>query len=310
MVVGASKEKRDPDVAPLRLAFARAAGAAAIRRGHSLVGGCRTTLDQAAAEGAAAAARAAGLDPRDVIRSWISRSTTPIHEIGDVIRSELVDWYRIPHGLAFPEAIRNCDAVILVGGGDGTMAAATWARFAGKPLLPVAALGHAAEEIFRTEMTRFEKEYSSRVSVQDYQTLNRYLRTDDEGEVEALAHAVVALADDPQLADAYDTYQQTCEAHGLSAQRVSENTSEGKRLVPEVTGAIRRAAFIIADVSVQSPNVFYELGYAHALGKRVIVTAKSGTVLPFDIFDVPTIFWSSQKELREELSLQIRGPRR
>jgi nucleoside 2-deoxyribosyltransferase len=34
--------------------------------------------------------------------------------------------------------------------------------------------------------------------------------------------------------------------------------------------------------------VFYELGYADGLGKKVVVTAKDGTEPPFDISDVPT----------------------
>jgi hypothetical protein len=38
-----------------------------------------------------------------------------------------------------------------------------------------------------------------------------------------------------------------------------------------------------------------------ALGKGVITTAYKGTQLPFDIFDVPTLYWNSQRALREEL---------
>jgi nucleoside 2-deoxyribosyltransferase len=53
--------------------------------------------------------------------------------------------------------------------------------------------------------------------------------------------------------------------------------------------------------------VYYELGWAQALGKPVIVTAKEGTVLPFDIFDVPAIFGDSQKSLRDALKAKIQN---
>ena len=64
---------------------------------------------------------------------------------------------------------------------------------------------------------------------------------------------------------------------------------------------------MIADVSDLSPNVFYELGYAKALGKDVIVTAKKGTQLPFDIGDIPAIFWEIQEDLKEGLRKYFKG---
>ena len=35
------------------------------------------------------------------------------------------------------------------------------------------------------------------------------------------------------------------------------------------------------------------------------MTAKKGTDLPFDVQDVPTIFWESQKKLKEDLKARI-----
>ena len=54
-------------------------------------------------------------------------------------------------------------------------------------------------------------------------------------------------------------------------------------------------------MSEWSPNVYYEVGFARALGKDVIMTARKGTQLPFDVGDVPTIFWEDQTDLRESL---------
>ena len=77
------------------------------------------------------------------------------------------------------------------------------------------------------------------------------------------------------------------------------NPLQGRRFVRSV--GIQKSAFVIADVSKLSANVFYELGYTRALGKKVILTAKKRTELPFDVGDVPTIFWVNRGELKDRL---------
>src|SRR5581483_385548 len=43
-----------------------------------------------------------------------------------------------------------------------------------------------------------------------------------------------------------------------------------ERIVDAIYTQIARAQFIVADTTGKNPNVFYEIGYAHALGKKVI----------------------------------------
>ena len=62
---------------------------------------------------------------------------------------------------------------------------------------------------------------------------------------------------------------------------------------------------MIADVTEIKPNVFYEIGFAQGLGKEVILTAKKGTQLPFDLADLPVVFWHTHAELREQLNKRI-----
>jgi len=87
---------------------------------------------------------------------------------------------------------------------------------------------------------------------------------------------------------------------------VDEHLDSKQRIVPVITSAIRRSAFVIADVTDPRPNVYYELGYAHALAKDVVLTAKEGTALPFDIFDVPTQYWDSQDMLEKKARSRVR----
>lgn len=56
-----------------------------------------------------------------------------------------------------------------------------------------------------------------------------------------------------------------------------------ERIVDIIFTQIARAQFIIADTTGKNPNVFYEIGYAHALGKKVILLVQDTQDIPFDI---------------------------
>jgi hypothetical protein len=119
LVAGGLNEEDDP--AGARTRFAAALGRQIIRRGHTLLGGCRTGLDSVVAKAAFDAATSKPADPRKVIRSWVTGSTQPSHAYGEIMRSQLGDWALIPRGFAFPEPIQEADAVVIVGGMERIM---------------------------------------------------------------------------------------------------------------------------------------------------------------------------------------------
>jgi hypothetical protein len=116
---------------------------------------------------------------------------------------------------------------------------------------------------------------------------------------------IISFSDEGHLLDAYDTFVRVCDKRGLKAYKVDDHLDAQRRIIPSIIEGIRRSAFVIADVSELKPNVLWELGYAQALSKDVITTAKEGTTLPFDIADVPTQFWDSQRCLSEKLEQSI-----
>ena len=53
--------------------------------------------------------------------------------------------------------------------------------------------------------------------------------------------------------------------------------------VDEIWALIIRSRFIVADCTGRNPNVFYEIGIAHTIGKPVIAITQSTTDVPFDL---------------------------
>lgn len=320
---GLYPEEDDPKLRDALQRFSKSLGRELIARRHVVLGGCRTSLDAVVAGAAEAAAIESQLEPKRFIRSWITSDDTPKHDKGEITHSRVSDWKHVPRGYAFPEPIREADVVVIVGGWDGTHYAASWARLANKPLVPVAAFGLAAREIFNDEQQNFERRYATRLTWDDYDTLNRVLPDpmtlewldNFAKDVVSLAERLIAskevfiimsFAEKGYLQDAYDTFCQVCEMNQFHGFKVDDHVDTNQRIVPTVLDSIRRSAFIIADVSEPRPNVYYELGYAQAIGKSVITTAYEGTQLPFDIFDVPTLYWNNQRTLRQELDKRIK----
>lgn len=318
---GLWQEDENQELREAREFFAAALGREIIAKGHALLGGCRTTLDAQVAAAAKIEALQRAVDPRRVIRSWVTKTTKPSHSIGEVVRSCMGDWGHVPRGFSFPEPIQEADVVIILGGWDGTHYAASWARLANKPLVPVATFGLAAAEIFDDELSAFDRRYAARLTLDEYQILNRLLPDWQQDTVNAFAKDVICLAErlitptavfvvmsfaeKGHLKDAYNTFQRVCKENGFFAFKVDHHIDPKQRIVPAIFSSIRRSAFIISDVSEPRPNVYYELGYAQALGKDIIMTAFEGTQLPFDVFDVPTLYWDCQDTLEQKIHVEI-----
>lgn len=73
-----------------------------------------------------------------------------------------------------------------------------------------------------------------------------------------------------------------CRSKGIDAKRADDDYGPGM-IIADVVGRIRESAVVIAEITPTNANVYYEVGYAHALGKPTILIAERGTKLPFDI---------------------------
>jgi hypothetical protein len=90
-----------------------------------------------------------------------------------------------------------------------------------------------------------------------------------------------------------------CEKAGAYAKRVDDRIFQ-ESILQRIYNQIAKADIIIADMTGRNPNVFYETGYAHALGKRVILLTQKTEDLPFDLKHYPHI-----KSLGDAVHLSI-----
>ena len=79
---------------------------------------------------------------------------------------------------------------------------------------------------------------------------------------------------------------------GLTIRRADELYSP-RPFMEKVWGGICSAQLVLADCTEKNPNVFYEIGMAHTVGKKVVLITRSDKDIPSDIkhFDyIPYIY--------------------
>jgi hypothetical protein len=108
----------------------------------------------------------------------------------------------------------------------------------------------------------------------------------------------------PDLTDVADAVRTVFRTFDVRAVRADDIEHEG--LISErVLNEIRTAEFLFADLTGMRPNVYYEVGFAHALGKRVILFRKSGTGVHFDLAGYNCPEYENLRDLREKLSRRL-----
>ncbi len=95
------------------------------------------------------------------------------------------------------------------------------------------------------------------------------------------------------------------ESEGLVCTR-ADDLFEPRRIIDDIKCSIRGAQFIIADLSGRSPNVFYEIGMAHAMGKPVLLLTQTVADVPPKLMDVRYIKYEDNLQGAGELEGVLR----
>lgn len=107
-----------------------------------------------------------------------------------------------------------------------------------------------------------------------------------------------------------DHIKKVIKKEGLTCIRADEIVGVNS-ITKDIWEQENRARLLIADLTTKNPNVFYELGLAHALGKDVVLLAQSIEDVPFDLKSLRCIIYSYTprgiKEMEEKLSATVKN---
>ncbi len=95
-----------------------------------------------------------------------------------------------------------------------------------------------------------------------------------------------------------------CSRAGAYCERAGEHLhTEG--YVDKLHHQIAKADLVVADLSGRTPDVFYELGYALALAKPVLLLAQQEKEIPADLRQLPHIVYAGSTTLAEEFEKRL-----
>ena len=110
------------------------------------------------------------------------------------------------------------------------------------------------------------------------------------------------------LKPVYDDHiKPTMESLGYKCFR-ADGIFSNKPIIDDIIDAVQRSYIIISDLTDNNPNVFYETGYCHAIGKKVILITQDSDV-PFDLKSIRHIRYDytprGMKSLEENLKKTV-----
>lgn len=119
--------------------------------------------------------------------------------------------------------------------------------------------------------------------------------------------AFVVMPFSPELNDVYILgIREVAEGLGIVVERADE--IQHNQSIPDVIrDKITSCDVVIADTSRPNPNVFYEVGMAHAMQKETILICRDAGNIPFDIRAINHVVYTSIVELRDKLRERLRA---
>lgn len=112
-------------------------------------------------------------------------------------------------------------------------------------------------------------------------------------------------------------YEPAIKKAGLTPVRADADIFGTGKIIDQIWAGINSAKVLVAELTTRNPNVFYELGLAHALDKPVVLVSSNEKDVPFDLqhirviyYDVSDPFWGQKliEKVAENIVSALKNP--
>ncbi len=120
------------------------------------------------------------------------------------------------------------------------------------------------------------------------------------------------------IGDHYEKiYEPAITKAGLKPIRADNEIFGTGKIIDQIWSGINAARVLVAELTTRNPNVFYELGLAHALRKPVVLVSSNENDVPFDLqhirviyYDVTDPFWGEKliAKVAENILSALKNP--
>lgn len=104
----------------------------------------------------------------------------------------------------------------------------------------------------------------------------------------------------------YDAIREAAEGAGMRCRR-ADDIWENAAIIQDVVSLIDRSRIVVCDCTGRNPNVFYEAGIAHTLGREVILITQNENDIPFDLRHLRYVRYLNNGEGRAGLTAALRA---
>ena len=104
--------------------------------------------------------------------------------------------------------------------------------------------------------------------------------------------------------DVYTALQEAATEVGLACRRADE-IWENPAIIQDIVTLIDKSFVVVCDCTGRNPNVFYEIGIAHTLGREVILISQIYADIPFDLRHLRYIPYLNNAEGRQALKVAL-----
>jgi len=112
-------------------------------------------------------------------------------------------------------------------------------------------------------------------------------------------------------------YEPAIKKAGMTAVRADADIFGTGKIIDQIWAGINASRVLVAELTTRNPNVFYELGLAHALNKPVVLVSSNEDDVPFDLkhirviyYDVTHPFWGQKliDKVAENIVSALKNP--